>query len=71
MGKSNKFIIKAKKELCKGQISEGDTFTVHSDNPMAPGHADVQEALEAEGIEFGFFNKPTAHSSDWEISKSD
>lgn len=40
-----------------------------SDSSREPSHADVQEAVKDAGVETSFFNKPSAHSSDWIIEK--
>jgi len=63
------FRITAKKDLCNGLISKGQSFTVWSDSSREPSHADVQEAVKDAGVETSFFNKPSAHSSDWIIEK--
>jgi hypothetical protein len=69
MGKANMYNVIAKKDLVNGQVKKGDSFTVFSDNPKEPGHADVQKALKDKGVDFGFFNKPGAYKSDWLITK--
>lgn len=65
----NTFRITAKKDQLSGDIKRGQSFTVFSDNPRSPSHADVQAAIKEAGINFGFLNKPSAHESNWIIEK--
>ena len=42
---------------------------LNSVSSVGPAHADIQMAVKDAGVETSFFNKPSAHLSDWIIEK--